>query len=170
MCICTDNSSLSFPSGHSCRAASLMTYTCLMSLHDLFFLRQSPTWNSSPLRPPQLTLTSVKKTLGTFCLTNMAFIPVVLALWIGATRISDYWHFVPDVLGKYLSACPTTKEAPTTLSNYAACVVAMTDVCVCVCRGSDHRSGGSNHELLHVFPPLETRAQSCVRRLLERGG
>lgn len=32
---------------------------------------------------------------------QVSLIPIMVALWISSSRIHDYWHFAPDVLGNF---------------------------------------------------------------------
>ena len=73
-------STRSFPSGHSGTAASGLGYIICLTLRDAYNIR-----DNSPI---------VSSILGQTC-TLLLFCVVI---WVGATRVTDYWHFQHDVI------------------------------------------------------------------------
>lgn len=78
------NTHLSFPSGHSSTAASGMGYLFCIFLEDAEYLR------------------GVREVLSRF-LRLASLLCLLYPCWVGATRITDYWHFYWDVIGKLLT-------------------------------------------------------------------
>jgi membrane-associated phospholipid phosphatase len=71
----------SFPSGHSSSAAAGFGYIACIGFNDsLVFFRKMPLLSRISFM--------------------LAVCSVTFALWVGASRIIDYWHFQWDVLGK----------------------------------------------------------------------
>jgi hypothetical protein len=51
------------------------------------------------LTNPQFNQQRISSNSIYFVLAHCMFVPIALTCWVGATRISDYWHFMEDVLG-----------------------------------------------------------------------
>ena len=89
----------SFVSGHTS-----------LSFAGLLFLAQFLFHQLSPLSPLHIAhaIAVDRKRLSQLSRINnlpslfIPFLPVALAVWIGLTRIRDYWHFCEDVLGGML--------------------------------------------------------------------
>ena len=77
------NTHLSFPSGHSSTAASGMGYLYFILLDDYKYLSENG-----------------KYEFVSRFLLMISFFTLFYPLWVGATRIIDYWHFYWDVIGK----------------------------------------------------------------------
>ena len=73
----------SFPSGHSATAASGLGIVMILLMRDAHFLL-----DSHPL---------IGKAVA-----HVAVLPFAVTVYVGITRIRDYWHFPVDVTGKIL--------------------------------------------------------------------
>ena len=80
----------SFPSGHSSCIAAGLIYVAVVLLGDAHrLLRRSPFGPGG----------GCNYTLASRCLLYCALGLLMVVLWVGATRIIDYWHFANDVIG-----------------------------------------------------------------------
>jgi len=82
-----DNASLSFPSGHSSLSMCSMFFITLLMLQDASKI--SATFFSNTDRTGSFLARSV--------LQLLALLATCLSLWVGATRIRDFFHFPIDV-------------------------------------------------------------------------
>lgn len=62
---------------------STLGYMTFLLIEDVYNLAKTFSWSHN-IRIVVLQIT---------------FIPIMIALWISSSRIHDYWHFAPDVLG-----------------------------------------------------------------------
>ena len=77
----------SFPSGHSSMSMSSMFYISLIMLHDITETPDRGCWND-PIHALYIRGAYVVR----------AMLPIFLSLYVGCTRIIDYWHHPSDVL------------------------------------------------------------------------
>jgi membrane-associated phospholipid phosphatase len=73
-------STRSFPSGHSGTAASGLGYLICLVLRDAYNIRDA--------NPIMSSILGQSCTMLLFC----------IVIWVGATRVTDYWHFQHDVI------------------------------------------------------------------------
>lgn len=87
----------SFPSGHSSCIAACMGYFALVLMKDAVDFNSFNKLTNGSRNGPHV---------GHILISRMAILAamgsLVLILWVGATRIRDYWHFANDVIGGWL--------------------------------------------------------------------
>ena len=77
----------SFPSGHASMSMCSMLYLSLVMLHDINESPDRGCWNN-PSCTNYIRVIYVLR----------AMLPIFLSLYVGCTRIIDYWHHPSDVL------------------------------------------------------------------------
>lgn len=105
----------SFPSGHSATAAGGLGVLILVLLRDIKHLKRrydraamSSGYSPIPSNPNATRIEdidSISNVTDTVIMivifTLLVMLSVCLVIWIGGSRIKDYYHFAPDVIGTF---------------------------------------------------------------------